>query len=175
MAINTKKRDLHSPLRAYPGWARVSRAVWAFLKAIRSGSTRAGARRSKRLCAQVGVASGEPGELTARPSSQGWTPWQAARSNFSFRLPATARCLRAPYRIRSPTAWGELAYGFLAVTAPSEHQPNTSTPPWLPLSFGVPNFGLLERPGGTGGDCVASLVVTRNEGVRGSNPRVGLA
>ncbi len=42
------------------------------------------------------------------------------------------------------------------------------------LSLGVRDFGLFPGPGGTGGDCLPSLAVTRNEGVRGSNPRVGL-
>jgi hypothetical protein len=41
------------------------------------------------------------------------------------------------------------------------------------LSSSVRGFGLLRGPGGTCGDWLPSLVDTRNEGVRGSNPRVG--
>jgi hypothetical protein len=37
----------------------------------------------------------------------------------------------------------------------------------------VPRFGLGAGPGGTGGDSVPPSVDSRNEGVRGSNPRVG--
>lgn len=57
-----------------------------------------------------------------------------------------------------------------AVRTPAEH---VYAPVGSPLSFGVPDFDLFERPGGTGGDCVPSFAVTRNEGVRSSNPRVG--
>ena len=55
---------------------------------------------------------------------------------------------------------------------PAEHRyafPGSS------LSFGVRERGLLVRPGGIGGDWLPSLPVTRNEGVRGSNPPVGFS
>src|SRR5579872_5955114 len=42
------------------------------------------------------------------------------------------------------------------------------------LSFRVRDFGLPTRPGGTGEDWLPPSVDSRNEGVPGSNPRVGL-
>ena len=66
----------------------------------------------------------------------------------------------------------DLGKRFGTVRTPAEHDYASVG---SSLSFGVRGLGLSLRPGGTGGDWLPSLAVTRNEGVRGSNPRVGLA
>ena len=57
------------------------------------------------------------------------------------------------------------------VRTPAEHR---YAVPGSSQSSGVPDFGLSAGPGGTEGDWLPSSVDTRNEGVRGSSPRVGL-
>jgi len=69
-----------------------------------------------------------------------------------------------------PVRSGNELHGFAArlalstVRTPAEHRYGF---PGSWLSFVVRWFGLLMGPGGTGGDCLPSLAVTRNEGVRG--------
>jgi len=64
----------------------------------------------------------------------------------------------------------DLGKRFGTVRTPAEHDYASVG---SSLSFGVRGLGLSLRPGGTGGDWLPSLAVTRNEGVRGSNPGVG--
>jgi hypothetical protein len=71
---------------------------------------------------------------------------------------------------RSPTISQTLS----TVRTPAEHQPNTATRSRAPrCPSESEGAALFVRPGGTGGDWLPPGSVTRNEGVLGSNPRVG--
>ena len=87
--------------------------------------------------------------------------------------PEHARRSRTPKRARHAhrmSSGAERQPLRATVRTPAEH---TYVAVGSSLSFRVRWFGLFKRPGGTGGDSLPSLVVTRNEGVRGSSPRVG--
>ena len=62
--------------------------------------------------------------------------------------------------------------GISAHRTPAEHSYASAG---SSVSLGVRRFGLMTGLGGTPGDWLPSLVDTRNEGVRGSNPRVGFS
>ena len=59
-----------------------------------------------------------------------------------------------------------------AARTPPEHR---YVPSGSSLSFRVRGFGSSAPPGGTGGDWLPPSVDSRNEGIRGSNPRVGFS
>jgi hypothetical protein len=97
---------------------------------------------------------------------------RAAARAFSALLP-TVFLERAESRLRgvlSLRGWRRVCKDPGSARTPAEHRYGF---PGSSLSFGVRWFGLSMGPGGTGGDWLPSVAVTRNEGIRGSNPRVG--
>jgi hypothetical protein len=142
--------------------------AWTACQRVSADACRTVSHHVVSVAANWLVSPSSPAEDTAVEGMDDSTSWGSPQRRKPISSgDASKPCAADPTsNARSPTISQTLS----TVRTPAEHRyafPGSS------LSFGVRGRGLFVRPGGTGGDWLPPGSVTRNEGVLGSNPRVG--